>query len=78
MIKGIEVGQGWYITQVGTLGGLVQLHVHPNEDVNEHVLTAECWCKPVFHERINNSQMVTHNSADRREVIEAAAKFSKS
>jgi hypothetical protein len=40
------------------------MHVMPLDDLREHQLTLECWCRPVLDE------VVIHNSMDGREEYE--------
>jgi hypothetical protein len=44
-------------------------HVYPLNDLREHVLTEQCWCKPVYDEGI-----IIHNSMDLREEYEKGRK----
>lgn len=40
-------------------------HVIPDNDLQEHAETNDCWCLPK-----NDGQIVIHNSADERELYE--------
>ena len=44
-------------------------HVVPVDDLKQHDEVGICWCKPRI-ERHGNGFVVTHNSADGRELIE--------
>jgi len=47
-------------------------HVVPRDDLRDHELTHECWCRPV----INEDEIIVHNSMDRREEYEEGRKLS--
>lgn len=53
-----------------------QVHVVPHEDLEPHLLTAECHCHPERHP-VTNEQVVVHNSFDRREAAENAERFAR-
>lgn len=48
-------------------------HVHPVDDLKEHITTGwpkvKCWCRPVEQEE-EEGLLVVHNSLDRREDYE--------
>jgi hypothetical protein len=46
------------------------LHVTPINDLRDHILSADCWCKPEWDEGI-----FVHNSMDRREEYEEGRKL---
>lgn len=45
------------------------IHVIPVGDTREHVAQKDCWCEP-FVEIHQNGDLVTHRSADCRELYE--------
>lgn len=49
-------------------------HAVPDHDTSEHSLAKTCWCVPRVEEVVNRTGLimgvVTHNSADRRELTE--------
>lgn len=49
------------------LGGwqVEEMHVVPLDDLREHVLTPDCWCRPR-----DDDGVVIHNSLDGRELLE--------
>jgi len=51
------------------------VHVLPIDDTREHVESAECWCQPKVSKVENFAggygYVLTHNSADGRELLEA-------
>lgn len=57
-------GWGVYVEMVDATP---QAHVTPNNDLQEHVHTPECWCQPDWHE---DGEVWVHNSKDRREEFE--------
>lgn len=52
------------------LGGL--LHVTPENDLREHVLSRQCWCKPTPDEE--EPSVIVHHSLDGREAFETGAR----
>lgn len=48
-----------------------QIHITPINDLREHVLTAECWCRPMTDE----DGLVVHNAMDQRETYEQGRKL---
>lgn len=44
-----------------------QRHVVPLNDLKEHALSVECWCRPKVDDDDN---IVVHNSMDGRELYE--------
>lgn len=50
------------------------IHVYPNEDIKEHALTMDCWCKPKIEQDLP-PYLIVHNSADKRELKEWDYKF---
>jgi hypothetical protein len=51
---------------VSQAGNFVQ-HIAPVDDLYEHVLTPDCWCKPTVDD---SDFTVVHQSADQREKFE--------
>jgi len=45
------------------------IHVLPLNDLREHDETRTCWCQPKV-ERVDGGVVVTHQSADGRELVE--------
>jgi len=45
------------------------IHVLPMKDLREHDETRTCWCHPKV-ERVEGGVVVTHHSADGRELVE--------
>lgn len=43
-------------------------HVVPINDLREHVLSMQCWCKPERDEEAPG--VIAHNSLDQREAVE--------
>jgi hypothetical protein len=43
-------------------------HVMPENDLREHVMSADCWCHPAVDEEYEN--VLVHNSMDGREAFE--------
>lgn len=65
----------WKVELLKPLGSLVtDGHVYPLNDLVAHELTRKCWCNPSVGNCINGIVQVVHNSADGRELVEAAAK----
>lgn len=56
---------GWALIENTDTG---DAHVTPIDDLREHTLTADCWCKPVRDEE--NPDIVAHNALDGREFVE--------
>ncbi len=58
---------------VGVLRGVEtrtdDIHVHPKNDLREHVMARDCWCQPRCQQE-GNGVIVVHQSADGRELIE--------
>lgn len=54
---GDMLGSGWATYPNG--------HVVPVDDLYEHILTVDCWCRPT-----NIYGVVVHNSKDCREMFE--------
>lgn len=50
---------GWIVTQSGQF-----FHVLPRNDLREHEVDPDCFCRPVFDARDN---LMMHQSTDRRE-----------
>lgn len=47
------------------------VHVMPVDDLREHRESRRCWCRPVVKKGPGfASALVTHNSADGRELVE--------
>jgi hypothetical protein len=46
-------------------GGIGPYHVYPLDDLREHELSLDCWCKPYDDEGV-----IVHNSMDQREKYE--------
>jgi hypothetical protein len=44
------------------------LHVTPEGDLREHVLSLSCWCRPTPCEE--DSQLIVHHAMDQRERYE--------
>ena len=44
-------------------------HVVPTNDLREHEMTAQCWCRPTVDEYV-----IIHNSMDERESYEQGRK----
>lgn len=49
-------------------------HVYPVDDLREHNLSPECWCRPTRDEE--HPGVWIHNSMDRREEYEQGRKVS--
>jgi hypothetical protein len=45
-------------------------HLLPIKDIDEHLEKSNCKCLPVAEVLDNGDIMITHNSFDKREVIE--------
>lgn len=43
-------------------------HVYPEDDLREHIMSKDCWCKPKQDEEMSN--LYIHNSMDGREYFE--------
>ena len=43
------------------------IHVIPEYDLKEHILSTECWCKPQDDELTPNVKI--HNALDKREIF---------
>lgn len=56
---------GW---KVVWLADPLRAHVIPCDDLREHTLSEDCWCNPSPGDRY--SEVLTHNSADKREEFE--------
>jgi hypothetical protein len=66
---------GWRLLELQNLDGSPYcFHVVPVDDLREHPLDSQCWCKPTVSELPPVSW--THNSADRREEFELGRKTS--
>jgi len=46
-------------------------HVYPVNDLREHDMTRDCWCRP----RIEDDYIVVHNALDQRERSEQRGKL---
>jgi hypothetical protein len=47
------------------------LHVTPIDDLREHLLLQQCWCRPkVLDDDDGTEPLIVHNSADGREYFE--------
>ena len=46
------------------------LHVIPENDLRQHFETRKCWCLPSIVQNTGAAAVVTHNSADGRELVE--------
>lgn len=44
------------------------IHVAPLDDLRPHVLSTECWCRPLFDDE--EDTLLNHNSMDGREAFE--------
>jgi hypothetical protein len=51
-------------------GMIRERHVIPCEDLREHDLTSDCWCRPFEDGEMPG--LWAHNSMDRRELLEEA------
>ncbi len=62
-----KVPKGWITQPASEHNGRV--HIYPQNDEREHddLFGLECWCNPSY-----DYPVVTHNSADMRELIEQA------
>ena len=63
-------GYGPYSPRFEEREGMTQ-HVYPTNDLREHEMTPDCWCKPEIDEYGN----VIHNSMDERETYEEGRKL---
>jgi len=45
-------------------------HVVPENDLKEHIISADCECCPVVYVYDNGNKVISHNSYDGREHIE--------
>ena len=48
------------------------IHVVPDEDLREHVLTKLCWCHPILDDDFD---MISHNAMDNRELYETGERL---
>ncbi len=61
---------GWEMWERGSFN-----EVLPQDDLKEHFLGDECWCNPIIENVTgvppgNPDILITHNSADKRELSE--------
>jgi hypothetical protein len=57
---------GWLLHSSNNQG---DMHVVPRQDLRSHLLSLECWCKPV--EDIEEPGLWVHNALDQREKYES-------
>lgn len=57
--------KGWQFIKYETF-----VDIFPLEDIKDHGLGDECWCEPQVRREAGFLPMITHNSADRRELSE--------
>ena len=50
-------------------------HIYPTNDLREHDLTPNCWCKPTVECPDDYSHIIIHNSMDERETYEEGRKL---
>ena len=50
------------------------IHIIPNNDLHEHIVGADCPCKPTI-EIVGAVLIYTHNSYDHREIIESVEEW---
>lgn len=58
----------WRTTR--TRGKEADIHVLPIGDLEEHVERRDCWCHPWIVKKRGETAVVSHHSADGRELIE--------
>lgn len=47
-------------------------HVYPVNDLREHEMTKDCWCRPEIDQE---HDLIIHNSMDERESYEQGREF---
>jgi hypothetical protein len=47
------------------------VHVTPIDDLKEHEMSRDCWCKPLVQQEPDDEHaLVIHNAEDGRELVE--------
>lgn len=62
----------WVVYEVTEESGAQHVQIVPTDDLKEHELCSECWCKPEPDEELDN--LWVHNSLDGREAFESGGR----